>query len=218
MTLLATILTFSATACLSVGIGAIKASADGAVVDTTYGLTATDAFEICGAGIRFSEDENTSGIRFAVGIENSVYEKMQEADVLKDVKILLMPTAFVDGELDVNESYTANGVTVKPTGGNVSSSWYASEDGKYMLTYAYIYEVPAAYFGQEISARAYYMDGETPIYSETTDKDSRSVAYVADFALKDVRDTQRSCKPGLIKLLIISFMRDFGEINSGFLL
>ena len=61
-------LALSATACLSLGVSAITASAGNGVVDT-YGLTATDAFEICGAGIRFAEDDQTSGIRFAVGIE-----------------------------------------------------------------------------------------------------------------------------------------------------
>ncbi len=181
-------LALSATACLSLGVSAITASAGNGVVDT-YGLTATDAFEICGAGIRFAEDDQTSGIRFAVGIEKSVYETMQAADVLKDVKILLMPTAFVNGELEVDESYTANGVTVTPTGGAVASEWKLSDDGKYMMSYAYIYQVPAEFFNREISARAYYMDGETPIYSEVTDKDSRSVAQVASLALEDVSDT-----------------------------
>ena len=188
--LIASLLALSATACLSVGASAIIASAEGETAVDTYGLSATDAFEIYGAGIRFAEDELTSGIRFAIGVENSVYEKMQTADVLKDIKILLMPTAFVDGELDVDESYTANGVTVKPTGGAIASEWRASDDGKYMLSYAYIYEVPAAYFGQDISARAYYVDGETTIYTETTDKDNRSVAYVANVALNDTQDTQ----------------------------
>ncbi|MBR4942737.1 MAG: hypothetical protein IKZ28_01790, partial [Clostridia bacterium] len=183
---MASILALSATACLSIGVSAITATAEN--VDT-YGLTATDAFEICGASVRFAEDEQTSGIRFAVGIENEVYAKMREADVLKDVKILLMPTAFVSGELEVDESYTANGVTVTPTGGTVASTWTVSDDGKYMLSYAYIYQVPAEFFNREISARAYYVDGETVIYSEETDKDSRSVSQVANFALNDVQDS-----------------------------
>ena len=189
--LMASILALSATACFSVGVSAVTANAENSVTDT-YGLATAGAFEICGAGIRFAEDAETSGIRFAVGIENSVYQKMQQADVLKDVKILLMPTAFVSGELDINESYTANGVTVTPTGGAVASDWKISEDGDYMLSYAYIYQVPAEFYNREISARAYFVDGERVIYTEETDKDSRSVSQVANLALNDVQDVTDS--------------------------
>lgn len=205
-------------ACLSLALSftaTFKTSAEGTVVTTTTNSTGKVNFYSAGASIRLPReqevDENgnpkdESGIRFGIRVdldevllENGEYDKTagvtltyngvqktytQEQFTALDSGILVIPTKLLDGkELAIG----VNGY-VK----TVDPDWtlYQDKDGTYYLQKeAYIYNIAQQYYDLEYSCRAYFVDGETTVYTPMDEKSERSVSDVAFLAKCDTNAT-----------------------------
>lgn len=154
---------------------------------------ATDGLKVIGASIRFiNADTAVDGIRFAVGVK---------ADALTDetksnYHLLVMPTALLtDGELTKGEtySYTAGEETKYAYAQDIKIDWAKATDETvdneaYKVVRIYLNEIGADYYTTDVTARAYYQDGENaPVYSEAIE---RSYYSVANAALDDLKASE----------------------------
>lgn len=212
-TLKTLLLTVALCAVTSVGAGmaSLNASAD------TASLT-SDTFKTLGASIRVKKDANDTtgdGIRFAIGLEDSVYQSMLADDELDNINVLVMPTQLIQTtgtqtvsdvfkigytyEKDLNDNGTIEeNEKARPLDRAIVSNWTADttmEVGKtYWVAYAYVYGIPGGNYDCDLTVRAYYLaddaDVSTAVYTDITDKSTRSFAYVANAAINDVSTTQ----------------------------
>ena len=175
-------LTASMALCAGVGFGVMTP-----VKAENVELTAND-FCVIGASVRIE------GIRFGVGVEKATYDAMEEAGTLANLQnlhLLVMPSALVNGELEIGETYTSeNEVVATAKDCELGSRWVAQtvDTTEYMISYVYIHEIDKNYYDVDLTIRAYYQEAEsTPIYSEEL---KRSYMYVADAALNDLSTVQ----------------------------
>lgn len=157
--------------------------------------TVSDKLIMHGASIRFQQEgetaqDSTAGIRFEARIKKSDYNTDTGLQNVTEVGIILVPVS--ENVSDANFVVGTTGVAkvVIQGGGqelnNAFSITYLGED--YYSYKAYIYNIPASEYFNQIKARAYAVcDGET-LYSEIA---TRSIAEVANIFLNDV-DTEES--------------------------
>lgn len=146
----------------------------------------TETVKVTGASIRFiSENTAVDGIRFAVTVAKNDLESVKK----QGWKLLVMPTALVDGELDKDESYGYDeGKTAKPV--SVDIDWNnAKAEGDNQVVRIYLNEIDANYYTTDITARAYCEDNGTVTYSNEL---KRSYYEVAEKALDDVKDASET--------------------------
>ena len=197
----------------SVGAGVVSVNAN---ADTA--LLSSDTFKTLGASIRLKTDEldtTGDGIRFAIGLEDSVYQSMLTDGELDNINVMVMPTQLIQStgsqsvsdvfkigytyEKDLNNNGTIEeNEKAKPIDKAIVSNWTADttvEAGKtYWIAYAYVYGIPGGSYDCDLTVRAYYLadgaDAANAIYTDVTDKSTRSFAYVANAAINDVKDSQ----------------------------
>ena len=197
----------------SVGAGVVSVNAN---ADTA--LLSSDTFKTLGASIRLKTDEldtTGDGIRFAIGLEDSVYQSMLADGELDNINVMVMPTQLIQStgsqsvsdvfkigytyEKDLNNDGTIEeNEKAKPIDKAIVSNWTADttvEAGKtYWIAYAYVYGIPGGSYDCDLTVRAYYLadgaDAANAIYTDVTDKSTRSFAYVANAALNDLSETQ----------------------------
>ena len=190
-------------ACLGLafaGVGAYNVSATQTA--QADGETVTPNFACAGASIRLdSQDATKTGIRFRVKMETNLLETVG-AD---NVRILVMPTDLIgeDNELTVEDDAQ----------GGVFADWqnFVNDDGTpdstYKQAYAYIHGMSDAEWNRPTTWRAYYMNGETPVYS---DQMERSLSQVALSLENDTDETteRREMAKNYIKSYTVTY--DFG--------
>lgn len=188
-------------ACLGLafaGVGAYNVSA------TQTAQADAPEFACAGASIRLDSnvaDGNETGIRFRVKMKTTLLETVG----VDNVKILVMPTDLIgeDNELTVEDDAQ----------GGVFAYWqdFVNDDGTkdstYKQAYAYIHGMTDAEWNRPTTWRAYYMDGETPVYS---DQMERSLSQVALSLENDTDETpERKAMAGnYIKSYTVTY--DFG--------
>ncbi len=191
-----TVVTLACLGLAFVGVGAYQATT------TTAQAEENPDFACAGASIRLdSQDATKTGIRFRVKMETNLLETVG-AD---NVKILVMPTDLIgeDNELTVEDDAQ----------GGVFADWqdFVNDDGTtdstYKQAYAYIHGMTDAEWNRPTTWRAYYMDGETPVYS---DQMERSLSQVALSLENDTDETpeRREMAKNYIKSYTVTY--DFG--------
>lgn len=143
-------------------------------------------FKVMGASVRFvNEDKEVNGIRFKVGIREDIFETLSD-DQKANYRLLVMPSQLANGRLEKDEIYSyKSGATTKTTRPlDIEIDWSSTEneDG-YEVTHVVLHGIGKSYYAVELTARAYYQEGENaPVYSESLE---RSYASVAASALDD---------------------------------
>ncbi|MBQ5929858.1 MAG: InlB B-repeat-containing protein, partial [Clostridia bacterium] len=176
-----TILTLACIGLAFAGIGAYQATA-------TKTVRAQEAnpvdFACAGASIRIDsnpDDGIQTGIRFRIKMKTELLNKVG-AD---RVNVLVMPTDLLgDGVLDINDT-DAQRETLIDWRDFVNDD--KTTDPTYQQAYAYIYGMSQAEYNRPTTWRAYYMDGETPVYCAQME---RSVSEVALNVENDENATQ----------------------------
>ena len=152
----------------------------------------TSNFQILGAGVRFKPATETTGdgIRFQVAITEEAYQETYE----NNIRLLVMPKKLVSGDLEIGETYSQGG-NVATTKDEPTSGWRKETltvngvTANYYCSYAYVWGIPASYYDVELTARAYYDDGQSIVYTNAID---RSLRGVATAALNDLKDTENT--------------------------
>ena len=174
----------------------------------TVQAEANPNFACAGASIRLdsnTEDgDDRTGIRFRVKMEN---ETLATATANGgEVRVLVMPTDLLgDGVLDLNDTGARN---------EALTAWsdFVENDGtpntSYKQAYAYTYGMTEAEWNRPTTWRAYYMDGETPVYCDPME---RSLSEVALSCEQDETETnaERKEKAGNY-ILTYNFTYDHG--------
>ena len=156
----------------------------------------SDGLKVIGASIRFTnEDTTVDGIRFAVGVKADALTDATESNY----HLLVMPTALLtDGELTKGEtySYTVGEETKYAYAQDIKIDWAKAteetiDNEAYKVVRIYLNEIGADYYTTDVTARAYYQDGENaPVYSEAIERSYYSVASAAldDLNASEVAD------------------------------
>ena len=151
--------------------------------------------EVLGASIRFINKSTVDGIRFAVGIKTEDFNGLSNAEK-QNYHLLVMPTQLVDGELEKDEAFeyglTEPKKVAKPI--DVVVNWdIASNETRgavaYKVARIYLNEINASYYLTDVTARAYFDDNGTAVYSDSI---QRSYYGIAEAALEDLEDTQKT--------------------------
>jgi hypothetical protein len=159
-----------------------------------------DNFKVLGASIRLKDENDTTGdgIRFAIGVEKNVYEA--NADIKNNVRVLIMPTQLVSGELTIDEKYQPEGseAYAEPADEKTSGVWTLKtmnvdgEEAEYYCTFAYMWNIPDNFYNVNLTARAYYTEDNGETASVYSTEAVRSFEYVADAALDDLKAEQET--------------------------
>ena len=149
-----------------------------------------DDLTVMGASTRFVDTEGmkVDGIRFKVGVKAEAFKLMTD-EQKANYRLLIMPTALVDGRLEKGETYTytVGSDTQHAYAQDVRINWKnAKEENGYMVAHIYLYNINYNYYTIGITARAYYED-EIVEYSNSLE---RSYYYVANAALNDLSDAE----------------------------
>ena len=177
--------TIATLACLGLAVAGVGA----------YNVTATqtaqadeeEVFACAGASIRLdSQDANKTGIRFRIKMKASLLETAGE------VTALVMPTDLLgDGVLDVNDTDAQAGTL---------TDWqdFVNEDGTtdptYKQAYAYISGMTSDEWNRPTTWRAYYMDGNTPVYSNQMERALSDVALSLENDKTETTERQEMAK------------------------
>ena len=160
-------------------------------------LAASD-FKMVGASVRFEDAATVNGIRFGIGIKDSVYTGLS-ANVKDSIRLLVMPTKLVTGDLEIGETYTKGNVTAYAIDTPIGAEWVKKTyaDGDYYVTYVYLENIDNTCYNIDVTVRAYWKANEesAPVYSNTVD---RSYIYVAEAALNDVAAEESEAYPNAV--------------------
>ena len=172
-------------------------------------LFTADTYRVEGASVRLvnsEADETGNGIRFSVVMDTATYATLvdSETGALKEgveTGTILLPTDLLEGELTLE---TENASVVLTT-----DLWreIVSEEGTYMRSLVYLWDIPSQYYGRDISAAGYIKQNGETVYTSSL---SRSMTYVATAAV----DNDPGLKPQLDEYLpdcTVSFNAASGE-------
>ena len=172
-------------------------------------LFTADTYRVEGASVRLvnsQTDETGNGIRFSVVMDTATYATLvdSETGALKEgveTGTILLPTDLLEGELTLE---TENASVVLTT-----DLWreIVSEEGTYMRSLVYLWDIPSQYYGRDISAAGYIKQNGETVYTSSL---SRSMTYVATAAV----DNDPGLKPQLDEYLpdcTVSFNAASGE-------
>ena len=149
--------------------------------------TTEPEFKVTGASVRFVKNhQEVDGFRYAVAIRKDIYNKLTEEDK-ENYRLLIMPKVLIDGELEVDESYSykVNGVSYTTHPLDLPIWWNVVEkQGDYMVTHVYINGIDKSCYTMDLVGRMYYEneDEDDLVYSNEC---GRSYTYVAEKALAD---------------------------------
>ncbi len=153
-----------------------------------------DGLRLIGASVRFINDDTAiDGMRFAVGIRSDAYGTLSD-EAKKSYHILIMPTALLgeDGELSKDESYEyrEGQETKHADAADLMIDWEGAADEvidgtPYKVQRIYLNKIAADYYTTGVTARAYFLTGDSPRYCDPIE---RSYYSVADAALEDVKE------------------------------
>ena len=171
---------------------------NGNVAEASQDTLASGDFKMVGASVRFEDEATVNGIRFGIGIKESVYSGL-DASVKNSIRLLVMPTKLVDGDLEIGETYTNGTATASAIDTAIGAKWDLKtyEDGNYYVTYVYLYDIDNTCYDIDVTARAYWRADEnsSPVY---TDAVERSYIYVAEAALNDVAAEESTAYPNAV--------------------
>ena len=166
----------------------------------TADVLSADNFKVLGASIRLKgeNDATGDGIRFAIGVEKSIYEA--NADIKNNVRVLMMPTQLVTGDLEIGERYQPEGSEAYADAEDekASSVWTLKtvnvdgQSAEYYCTFAYLWNIPDNFYNVNVTARAYYTEDNGETASVYSTEAVRSFEYVADAALDDLKAEQET--------------------------
>ncbi len=145
---------------------------DGAPYFVKQSVTVYDYY-LYGAAIRVNTSDGKNGIRFYVRMDKALYENLSAKEGFAS-GTLVIPENKLSGALDINNATAENGVT--------TGKWYETEDEKYMQSVVYLYDIPAANYGDDILARG-YITAEGKTYYTVSEK--WSMTYVAEYAYEN---------------------------------
>ena len=124
----------------------------------TADVLSADNFKVLGASIRLKgeNDATGDGIRFAIGVEKSIYEA--NADIKNNVRVLMMPTQLVTGDLEIGERYQPEGSEAYADAEDekASSVWTLKtvnvdgQSAEYYCTFAYLWNIPDNFYNVNV--------------------------------------------------------------------
>lgn len=174
----------------------ITGAAIGCLLSATLGVTQLktaradtneSVFTMCGAGIRFNSydstlKKDTAGMRFEIKAKADAV-----TDNLTEVGFLVVPTYMLDEGLELTIDNIEKDGDIKRIAysGETLQDKFATTDesGAECVSYrTYLYNIPEDMYDTQFSARGYYVENGTTIYTQTVE---RSVQYVAMRALLD---------------------------------
>ena len=165
------------------GTYVFTASADAAVSAVFMPALSAENFYFGGASIRLKKSQDTTGdgIRFAVLMEKTLYERLTAIGGVSFGTVLLPSDRKPEGE-----ALTVNTPLAKTT--DTGGCWQEIEiEGKaYMRSIVYLWGIQEQNYCRGIEVRGYICIGGKYFYTE--EAPARSIAYVAQAAYKDTED------------------------------
>lgn len=155
-----------------------KCTQDGVPYKTEQTIIARDFasdYSLFGAAIRINAADGNNGIRFYAKIKKSLYDELKNRSGFASGTLVIPEKNLGNAELTVDNESALKGDTTE--------QWY--EDGEYMVSVVYLWNIPAANYGDDICARSYItVDGQT-YYTEIG---KWSMTYVAEYAYANYKD------------------------------
>lgn len=142
-----------------------------------------DTYKTAGASVRLYEkdgsalEDGLSGIRFHVLMDAELYNTYKDDANFKSYTAIL-PQYLLSGELTCN---TANVLVLETT--NVWRVY--KRDSTYMESVAFLYGLPVSQHATEIAFRGFISLDGGKTYAQSTNTDTRSIAFVAKSARDD---------------------------------
>ena len=194
---------------------ALTAGAAPKAVSAQSALTAETYF-VRGASVRLKlsgESEERTGIRFSVVMEKSAFTSLcdENGNLKADVSTgtLLLPGSLIGAGEELTVA-TADAADTDTTELWHEISFDADKDGTpetYMETLVSLWNIPAAYYSAEITARGYVTTGESTVYTAPL---ARSMNYVAKAAVDD-DDSLRGELHDFLPVYTVSFRDREGQ-------
>ena len=132
-------------------------------------------YSLFGAAIRINAADGNNGIRFYAKIKKGLYDELKNRNGFASGTLVIPEKNLGNAELTVDNESALKGDTTE--------QWY--EDGEYMVSVVYLWNIPAANYGDDICARSYItVDGQT-YYTEIG---KWSMTYVAEYAYANYKD------------------------------
>ena len=155
-----------------------KCTQDGVPYKTEQTIIARDfasEYSLFGAAIRINAADGNNGIRFYAKIKKGLYDELKNRNGFASGTLVIPEKNLGNAELTVDNESALKGDTTE--------QWY--EDGEYMVSVVYLWNIPAANYGNDICARSYItVDGQT-YYTEFG---KWSMTYVAEYAYANYKD------------------------------
>ena len=155
-----------------------KCTQDGVPYKTEQTIIARDFasdYSLFGAAIRINAADGNNGIRFYAKIKKGLYDELKNRNGFASGTLVIPEKNLGNAELTVDNESALKGDTTE--------QWY--EDGEYMVSVVYLWNIPAANYGDDICARSYItVDGQT-YYTEIG---KWSMTYVAEYAYANYKD------------------------------
>ena len=148
-----------------------------------------DDYKVSSVAIRLVNGEYGTGVRFTTKISKNKFDNLTNPKTA----VLIMPEAFIDGEITANSANVLKIDTVA-----------RKENGDYYESAAYVYDIPAASFGLKLVARGYLTyeeGGETKGYYTAQTK-----AYsLTDVALSAPDSVKEQVKDYIVEKATVTF-------------
>lgn len=146
-----------------------------------------------GASIRVKNDDNGDGIRFSILMTKELYNSLLDGSNGKiEFGTLIIPKNMKNGELTEDTLYAKRTIT------NDILEEVNVAGVAYMRSVVYLWGIPESSYSRGFCARGYIRFGD--IYFYTTEKEARSIAWVAQKAYADDK-TSEAIKEGCLKYL-----------------
>lgn len=170
------LLAMSLSAVAFAGINFERTSAEGAF--------SSENFFVRGASIRYKAADGRNGIRFSVAVEKTAYEALTDENGGLKANVstgtLLLPSELLGGN-----QLTRDTAEISDT--DTNDLWHAVNfdrdgdgiDEAYMQSIVYLWNIPAEYYGAQVSAAGYIAVGETIFYTTTVTRSMNDVATAA---------------------------------------
>ena len=172
------ILRLSLLASMSLSVGICVSGVEYAMANE--GVVRESAMTVDGFSVRVNvspDDQTGEGVRFHIGMTTDLYNSLlnNEKTAFKDgvsTGTVIIPTALKSGDLTKD--------TAKATVEDTSNAWFEVKDENQqvigMQSVVYLWDIPSANYGNDISVVGYINDNGTIKYSE---EESRSMSWVA---------------------------------------
>ena len=179
----------------------------------TASAESTNNFYVEGAGVRIIDDEKGGGIRFALMMSETYFDKKVEGKDNVSLGALIVPTDLLPADMDFERAINyVEGSKIK----NVelpANYWTADKDNEgYLESYVCIYDIPQESYNRDLTCVGYItINGDTQYTSPCV----RSFTYVADKAIKDpnsdLSDEQKEYVSRYLTTETVTVQNQFGN-------